>query len=90
MFSKTRVTEPGPRNQSAPEPEAPRSYEVPGYTVWSARVAYQLSPEVNLALNANNLFDKKYWVAGFNQLNGSNNYGEPRNLMFSVKYTPQF
>ena len=67
-----------------------RSYEVPGYTVWSARVAYQLNPEVNLALNANNLFDKKYWVAGFNQLNGSNNYGEPRNLMFSVKYTPQF
>jgi outer membrane receptor for ferric coprogen and ferric-rhodotorulic acid len=26
----------------------------------------------------------------FNQLNGSNNYGEPRNLMFTVKYTPQF
>jgi len=56
-----------------------RTYTVPGYTVWSARLAYQLTPEVNLAVNANNLFDKKYWVAGFNQLNGSNNYGEPRN-----------
>ncbi|MFK5732394.1 TonB-dependent receptor [Pseudomonas urmiensis] len=67
-----------------------RTYSVPGYTVWSARVAYQLTPEVNLAVNANNLFDKKYWVAGFNQLNGSNNYGEPRNFMLTVKYTPQF
>ncbi|WP_258378787.1 TonB-dependent siderophore receptor [Pseudomonas mosselii] len=67
-----------------------RTYEVPGYTVWNARLAYQLTPEVSLAVNAYNLFDKKYWVAGFNQLNGSNNYGEPRNLMFSVKYTPEF
>ncbi|MCG8291818.1 TonB-dependent siderophore receptor [Pseudomonas entomophila] len=67
-----------------------RTYNVPGYTVWNARVAYQLTPEVSLAVNAYNLFDKKYWVSGFNQLNGSNNYGEPRNLMFSVKYTPQF
>ncbi|MBI6939720.1 TonB-dependent siderophore receptor [Pseudomonas putida] len=67
-----------------------RTYTVPGYTVWSARLAYQLTPEVNLAVNGNNLFDKKYWVAGFNQLNGSNNYGEPRNVLFTVKYTPQF
>ncbi|CAM4061025.1 Ferric-pseudobactin M114 receptor [Pseudomonas reidholzensis] len=66
------------------------TYTVPGYTVWSGRVAYQLTPEINLAVNANNLFDKKYWVAGFNQLNGSNNYGEPRNFMLTVKYTPQF
>ncbi|MCY1459510.1 TonB-dependent siderophore receptor [compost metagenome] len=63
---------------------------MPGYTVWSARLAYQLTPEVNLAVNANNLFDKKYWVAGFNQLNGSNYYGEPRNFMLTVKYTPEF
>ena len=66
-----------------------RTYTVPGYTVWSARLAYQLTPEVSLAVNGNNLFDKKYWVAGFNQLNGSNNYGEPRNFMFTVKYTPE-
>ena len=66
-----------------------RTYTVPGYTVWSARLAYQLTPEVNVAVNANNLFDKKYWVAGFNQLNGSNNYGEPRNFMLTVKYTPE-
>jgi outer membrane receptor for ferric coprogen and ferric-rhodotorulic acid len=67
-----------------------RFYDVPGYTVWSARVAYQLNPEISLALNANNLFDKNYYVSAYNQLNGNNNFGDPRNFMFSVKYTPTF
>lgn len=67
-----------------------RTYEVPGYAVWNARVGYQLTPEIGLAVNANNLFDKKYIAAGYNQLDGNNNFGEPRNLMFSVKYTPEF
>ncbi|NWC91205.1 MULTISPECIES: TonB-dependent siderophore receptor [unclassified Pseudomonas] len=66
------------------------TYDVPGYTVWNARVGYQLSPEIGLAVNANNLFDKKYIAAGYNQLDGNNNFGDPRNLMFTVKYTPQF
>jgi outer membrane receptor for ferric coprogen and ferric-rhodotorulic acid len=63
---------------------------VPGYTVWNARVGYQLSSEIELAMNANNLFDKTYYTAAYNQINGNNNYGEPRNVMFSVKYTPEF
>lgn len=37
MFSKTRVTEPGPRTQPAPEPEAPRgrdtNYDIPATPV---------------------------------------------------------
>jgi outer membrane receptor for ferric coprogen and ferric-rhodotorulic acid len=67
-----------------------RTYEVPGYTVWNARLGYQLTPEIGLALNANNLFDKRYYTAGYDQLNGNNNFGDPRNVMFSVKYTPTF
>ena len=63
---------------------------VPGYTVWNARVGYQLTSEIELAMNANNLFDKTYFTAAYNQINGNNNYGDPRNVMFSVKYTPQF
>lgn len=66
------------------------TYDVAGYAVWDARVAYQLTPEVSLALNGKNLFDKRYYVAAYNQLSGNNNFGEPRNFMFSVKYTPQF
>ncbi|MFL6535263.1 MAG: TonB-dependent siderophore receptor [Pseudomonas sp.] len=65
-------------------------YEVPGYTVWNARVGYKLTSEIDLALNANNLFDKTYITPAYNQLNGNNNFGDPRNLMFTVKYTPQF
>jgi outer membrane receptor for ferric coprogen and ferric-rhodotorulic acid len=67
-----------------------RTYEIPGYTVWNARLGYQLTPEIDLALNANNLFDKHYYTAGYNQLNGNNYFGDPRNVMFSVKYTPTF
>ncbi|WP_460122259.1 TonB-dependent siderophore receptor [Pseudomonas sp. S2_C03] len=66
------------------------SVNVPGYAVWNARVGYQLTPEIELAMNANNLFDKTYFTAGYNQLDGNNNYGDPRNVMFSVKYTPEF
>ena len=66
------------------------SVNVPGYAVWNARVGYQMTPEIELAMNANNLFDKTYFTAGYNQLNGNNNYGDPRNVMFSVKYTPTF
>ncbi|MEN2397416.1 TonB-dependent siderophore receptor [Pseudomonas halotolerans] len=64
--------------------------EVPGYTVWNARVGYQLTPEIALAVNANNLFDKTYITSAYNQINGNNNFGDPRNLMFSVTYKPQF
>lgn len=66
------------------------TFDVPGYTVWNARVGYQLTPEIGLAVNANNLFDKHYYTAGYNQLDGNNNFGDPRNVMFSVKYTPEF
>ncbi|MGE7964294.1 TonB-dependent siderophore receptor [Pseudomonas sp. NPDC089918] len=66
------------------------SVNVPGYTVWNARVGYQLTSEIELAMNANNLFDKTYFTAAYNQINGNNNYGDPRNVMFSVKYTPTF
>lgn len=42
-----------------------------------------------LGLNVNNLFDKNYYIPAYNALTG-NNYGDPRNLMFSVKHTPRF
>jgi outer membrane receptor for ferric coprogen and ferric-rhodotorulic acid len=66
-----------------------RSFKVPGFTVWSARLAYQATPEVSLAVNVNNIFDKRYYIPAFNETNGNNNYGDPRNVMFTVKYTPK-
>ena len=69
------------------------------HTPWAKNCLQTARPQPELAQGgysssgslgwARHLFDKKYWVAGFNQLNGSNNYGEPRNFMLTVKYTPQ-
>lgn len=66
-----------------------RTYKVPGFAVWSARLAYQLTPEVALAVNINNIFDKRYYIPAYSEANGNNNYGDPRNVLFTVKYTPK-
>ncbi|UOD28899.1 TonB-dependent siderophore receptor [Massilia violaceinigra] len=65
-----------------------RTFKIPGFNVWNARLAWQLNPEVALALNVNNLFDKRYYIPAFNQTDGNNDYGTPRSVMFTVKYTP--
>jgi len=65
-------------------------FDLPGYTVWDARVAYKVSDEVSVAANLNNLLDKKYYVPAYSTIDYNNYYGEPRNVMFSVQYTPEF
>lgn len=54
----------------------------PSYAVWSARVSYQISRNVQAAINLNNIFDKRYYrTIG----TGTGNwYGDPRNVMFSL------
>jgi outer membrane receptor for ferric coprogen and ferric-rhodotorulic acid len=66
-----------------------RSFNVSGFAITNARIAYQLNPEVDLALNVNNVFDKRYYIPGFNTAGSNNNYGAPRNFLFTVKYTPK-
>lgn len=56
MFSKTRVTEPGPRTQPAPEPEAPRSFDtshdVPASSMHRARTSPSiLAPDLTVTGN---------------------------------------
>jgi outer membrane receptor for ferric coprogen and ferric-rhodotorulic acid len=67
-----------------------RKFAVPGNAIWDSRVAYKLSDEITVAANLNNLFDKKYYIPAYNAVWGSNYYGDPRNVMFSVIYKPQF
>lgn len=67
-----------------------RAFAQSGYTVWNSRVAYRASDEVTLAVNLNNVFDKKYYIPAYSQVSGNNYFGDPRNFMFSVEYTPQF
>ncbi|MEN8282632.1 TonB-dependent siderophore receptor [Acinetobacter gerneri] len=57
------------------------------YTVADLILGWQATPKLDLRLNINNVFDKKY----YNALSGSvgfpsNVYGEPRNVVLSAKY----
>lgn len=46
MFSKTRVTEPGPRQQPAAEAEAPRSFDTPNEAAPAVAPRARTSPSV--------------------------------------------
>jgi TonB-dependent siderophore receptor len=62
-----------------------RRFELGGYSVWSTRVAYQVNRNVSVALNLNNVFDKRYYIPAYNTLTGNNYYGNPRNVMLTVR-----
>ncbi|BAP45655.1 TonB-dependent siderophore receptor precursor [Pseudomonas sp. StFLB209] len=55
-----------------------------GYALWNGRIGYRIDDTWSLALNGNNLFDRRYYQSigreGF-----GNYYGEPRNFMLTVK-----
>lgn len=55
-----------------------------GYTVWNGRIGYRVDDTWSLALNGNNLLDKRYYTTVGTEGFG-NFYGEPRNLIMSVK-----
>ncbi|QXH54989.1 TonB-dependent siderophore receptor [Pseudomonas maumuensis] len=57
-----------------------------GYTIWSASLDYRIDQHWSATLNANNLFDKKYYATVGNSAY-NNFYGEPRNLMLTVRST---
>ena len=67
-----------------------RSYKVPGFTVANLRLAWQATPDVNLSLNVNNVFDKRYWIPGYGSQDGNNEFGDPRNVMLTLKFTPRW
>lgn len=72
--------------QSATSPIGAVTAEQRAYALASLMTRYTATDKVELAVNVNNLFDKKYTVMNgfFNQML----YGEPRNVMatVSVKY----
>lgn len=67
-----------------------RTFSMPGNALWDSRVAYKINQELTVAANLNNMFDKKYYIPAYNANWGSNYYGDPRNVMFTMTYTPQF
>ncbi|EJU9614702.1 MULTISPECIES: TonB-dependent receptor [Pseudomonas] len=55
-----------------------------GYAIWSGRIQYHLDEHWSVALNGNNLFDKKYYQTIGDRLT-MNYYGDPRNFMVTLK-----
>ena len=62
--------------------------EQDGYTLVDFMLGFRPTEHIDARLNLNNAFDKKYYNSlSSNATVPSNVYGDPRNLMLSVKYT---
>ncbi|MFB4252706.1 TonB-dependent siderophore receptor [Pseudomonas idahonensis] len=55
-----------------------------GYAIWNGRIGYRIDDTWSLALNGNNLLDKRYYTTVGTEGFG-NFYGDPRNFTLSVK-----
>jgi len=75
----------GIQSQGSKIPWFTRGFEVPGFTIFDAAVYYTpTASNLQIALNAGNLFDKTYWL-------GAQSYlrlfpGAPRNFTLSATY----
>lgn len=58
-----------------------------GYSVSDFMVAYRPSAQWQLQANLNNAFDKRYYQNISNSW-GANSFGDPRNLMLTLRYSP--
>lgn len=56
------------------------------YAVVGLMAGYRLDEHWDARVNLNNVLDQKYWQ-GIPTASGSGTYGDPRNLMFSLKWT---
>jgi len=61
-----------------------RKAEQGSYVLVDAMARYKLTPQTSVQLNLNNVFDEKY----YSQVNfySTRNYGEPRNVMVTLKH----
>ncbi|MNF02580.1 Fe(3+)-pyochelin receptor precursor [compost metagenome] len=64
--------------------EKPYDFTQSGYAVYDAMVEYKVDENWTLAVNGNNLFDRRYYATVGTSEYG-NYYGEPRNFMLTVR-----
>ena len=58
------------------------------YAVTDLMAGYQLTPQLDLQLNANNVFDRTYYSSISKSVDyGSDTFGDPRNFMLTAKYS---
>jgi len=60
------------------------SVRQPGYAIVNARVGYRIDEHLSVAVNLNNLLDKTYYARIMGNGRG-NFYGEPRNIMATLR-----
>ena len=58
--------------------------DIRGYTTHRAMVGYEVNKQLSLQLNANNLFDKEYYIRVRN--NGWATPGDARQVVLSATY----
>ena len=62
--------------------------EQKAYSIVDLMAGYKVSENIDLRLNVNNLFDKKYYQSiNSNTWNAFNVYGDPRNAMMTVRWS---
>ncbi|PLY44008.1 TonB-dependent siderophore receptor [Janthinobacterium sp. ROICE36] len=66
------------------------TFKVAGFSIWNARLAWQATPQMALSVNVNNVLDKRYIIPAYNTTGSNNYYGDPRNVQFTLKYTPKW
>jgi outer membrane receptor for ferric coprogen and ferric-rhodotorulic acid len=66
--------------------EVPFDFSQGGYAVWDAMVEYRVDEHWTVALNGNNLFDRRYYET-VNTAEYGNYYGAPRNYMLTLRGT---
>lgn len=64
--------------------DVPFKFAQGGYAIWSARIDYQIDQRWSVALNVNNIFDKRYYQTVGTSRN-ANFYGDPVNAMLSLR-----
>lgn len=58
------------------------------YAVTDLMAGYQVNQHLDLQLNANNIFDRRYYQSISNSVSyGGDSYGSPRNMMLTAKYS---
>lgn len=58
------------------------------YAVTDLMAGYQVSQHLDLQLNANNIFDRKYYSSISESVDyGGDTFGDPRNFMLTAKYS---
>ncbi|MNF14789.1 Ferric-pseudobactin BN7/BN8 receptor precursor [compost metagenome] len=58
------------------------------YAVTDVMAGYQVNQHLDLQLNANNIFDRKYYSSISSSWQyGGDTYGAPRNMMLTAKYS---